>query len=200
MLTAVSLLLAIQTFRWQQASKADEYSWKRQDLALSLLRDWDDKTTVHRQRIDLLQARLQGIRISTESDIPPMATELADAVWKQVSFTEGKQKEKDLYDLRNECISLLNYFESLAVAYYISAANQELLRVSAGPPLRGWYKRLYPFTAVADKAKNAKVWEPFYLLAKDLETEPDVRKKLDQAVVFQTTEPKRLHEPWPTRN
>ena len=157
LLTGISPFLTLQAFRWQQASKEDEYKWKRQDLAISLLRDWDEKTSDRRNRIDRLQAELQGISVA--ANMPPIGKDLAADIWSQVTYTEGNRTEQDRYNLRSDLISLLNYFESLSVAYYTEAANRELLDVSVGAPLRRWRKRLIEFTNYADTARNDEVWK-----------------------------------------
>lgn len=182
LLTAISLFLTLQAFRWQQGSKNDEYRWKRQELALQLLRDWDDKTSGKRNEIDRLQAKLQGIEVS--QNMPPLSKELALAVWSQVGYGAGDLRQRDMYDLRSNLISLLNYFESLAVAYYTEAANKDLLSVSVGSPLRRWKKRLQEFTEIADLSRNEPVWKPFYALVRDLEELSAEEKRLAEAAVL----------------
>jgi hypothetical protein len=182
LLTGISLFLTLQAFRWQQASKEDEYKWKRQDLAISLLRDWDEKTSDRRNRIDRLQADLQGINVA--ANMPPISKELAAKIWSQVTYAEGNSTERELYDLRSDLISLLNYFESLSVAYYTEAANRELLEVSCGSPLKRWRKRLMEFTNYADIARNDEVWKPYYALTRDLERQSDEAHRIVQAAVL----------------
>src|SRR5262249_35499118 len=147
-------------FRWQQQSKSDEYIWKRQDLAIQLLRDWDEKTTAHRAKIDRLQAKLEGIKVAAR--MPPIKKELADKLWQQQGYDDGNQEEEARFQLRSELISLLNYFDSVAVAYNTQAANQQLIAYSLKDSLLRWQGRLRAFTNAAKEAEGGnEVWEAY---------------------------------------
>jgi hypothetical protein len=131
-----------------------EFSWRRQQLAVNMLAEWNRQTSEYRTIIDRWKHGLLDPKSTDELTLRE-AVELNDYRPK-VSNTESDDREKQ----RHAIIELLNYCEYVAVAYQNHVADQAMIDASFTGTISQWYRKLRPFTFARSKQLGRNPWQP----------------------------------------
>jgi Domain of unknown function (DUF4760) len=160
-IAAVGLFLTIWALR-------RNHDWNRRQYAMTLLADWNDRTSNHKEAIERAFPGLVVVRWQATGD-PHFSKSRAKEIYN--SLYEANEQELDGQPepdamLRSHMIELLNYFELIAIAYWHRVADQQIVEEGFRGALLRWYAILHPFIEVSQESHAAaqvdhKPWEPF---------------------------------------
>ncbi len=81
---------------------------------------------------------------------------LEDAYPREIA--KSRNKHLSMWETRNHCIALLNYFEFVAAAWENQVADREMVENSFKHTILRWHRDLYEFM---DLMKNTRKYEPW---------------------------------------
>lgn len=156
-ITGVGLLLTYQALRLNYKALKANHDWNRRKAAVEIVARWNDETSVHRKAIEEIRPGLVDLDKSERNRTPEITKADALAIY---TATPGSEDWK----LRFHFIELLNFFESICVAYHHGVADKEILIISLHSPLGRWHAILVNFIDVVGTQRGYKPWEPFELV------------------------------------
>ena len=122
------------------------YEWKKAMLAAELNRLWSEKTLIHRNIIE----KQYGAYIHNVKTIDlPDCEDFANAV-------EGD----DLFCIKMAVISLMNYFEDIAVLYSSGMADRSMVEATLRKPMTRFYDKIKPLANCIEKVAEYPCWKP----------------------------------------
>ncbi len=150
--TAFSIVLLYRTFRVQLSTYTDEYSWRRQNLGIDVLREWNSHTMDYRDNI--VDWSLQEYGEPPEQHyIRPITPELAREIYHS--------RDSKISKVRREITSLLNYFEYISSAYLKEAVDRRIIDESLQNAMKKWHRDLICYMDYVDMHNKADTWPPF---------------------------------------
>ncbi|MGE3959682.1 MAG: hypothetical protein AB7H96_23405 [Vicinamibacterales bacterium] len=147
-LTVVGLFLTV-------ASLARNHDLSRRENAARLAAEWNSRTAAHRKAIEQLRPGL----VDRDPRHPERFVQLT-RVEAQAIYC-SKPGDSDLWELRFHFVELLNYFESICVAYRHGVADREMVEESFRNALNHWVYVLGEFIEVVKVNRGYSPWEPF---------------------------------------
>ena len=156
--TAVSIFVLYKQFTLQIQTNEKEDEWRRQNLSLSVSREWNSFTAVYRDRIENTFRNLLG---EPEKGFYIKAI---DRVLAQQIFhcTEDEKLTKDaLRQLKSDITILLNYFEYIGVAYEKKALDQGIIKELFQFAMVTWYDELEGYMEYVKKLRGEHGWAPY---------------------------------------
>jgi hypothetical protein len=138
-----------------------EYRWRRNQYAVNMLGDWNNRVVVHRMSIE---AAFPGLMDATDGERCRQAvTRLAERA-KEIYFALPKKREEGQpetdWELREHFIELLNYCEYVASSHDTGVGDGGMLVKSFGATLARWHEVLQPFMEVLRKHRGYDPWGP----------------------------------------
>ncbi len=122
------------------------YEWEKAMLATDLNKLWSEKTLPHRNIIE----KKYGAYISNVKPIdPPDCEDFVGAV-------EGGE----FFELKISVISLMNYFEDIAVLYTSGMADRSIVDATLRKPMTRYYDKIKPLSGCIDKVAGYPSWKP----------------------------------------
>lgn len=148
-----------------------EYRWRRKQMCLTMLAEWNKHTADHRERI---HAAFPGL-LSGQGNLN-FKTHAAEIL--AGTFTDATSSDTDssansdatlnppldaalLRDprLRRSIIELLNYCEYISVAYLNEIADIRLMEKSMMSAIDEWYEALKPFVVKRTEVRGRNPWQ-----------------------------------------
>lgn len=163
LLAALGVLAAVASLAIQRNQMNAEYDWRVRQYTLELSRSWNDQARHH---IDALSRAFPEF-----FRVPPSGVEgwrLPPERARELVLCEGEKPtesrpsndiERDRV-LRNHLISLLNYFETLALAYEQYIVDQEAVVDSFSSMMIDTYEYFLHFIDEMVKVNRRKPWPP----------------------------------------
>jgi hypothetical protein len=162
LVTAGSIGISFNAFRLQQEQLKDEQQWRREQLATEFLRQWDRETSANRKEVERLVVKYQERNPAALTDTPAIGLALAAEAWAALGYTEENSRGHDMWKLRDNIISMLNFFESMAVAVDRGSVDSAIIKDSMSGTMARWREKLRAFTDRADQSRKTRVWSPYY--------------------------------------
>jgi hypothetical protein len=137
-----------------------EYRWRRKQLAVQMLAEWNRNTAEHRLGLDRVYP---GVLDGTGPASGAWPT-LDDAEAARLHEAEPKRAQPDQPDLiavRGHIMQLLNYAEYVAVAAQQGAADPDVIAGSFDGALHRMYHALYPYMRHVTEHRRRNPWQPF---------------------------------------
>lgn len=150
--TSFSIVLLYRGFKVQLSTYRDEYSWRRQNLGIDVLREWNTHTIEYRDNIVDWSLGKYG-EPPPEHYIHPITPQLAQEIYHG--------REPDERKLRREITSLLNYFEYIGSAYLREAVDRTIIDESLRNAMKKWYRDLSGYMDYVDEHNHNDTWPPF---------------------------------------
>jgi len=154
--TLLSLGLAAFSIYTQQRGQERQYAWLRMKEAQDILKAWDDHTGPKKADIESYFRQRYGWRA-----MQPMPREDAIQIHDALAHATSDE-DKTLWQLRNEIVALLNYFETISTAAQLRIADDAILKESLGTPMVNWREYLREFTDLMDADSKGPAWKPYY--------------------------------------
>ncbi len=145
-LTAVGLFL---TFWALKAS----HRWKRRLYATNIVAEWNEKTSDHRKAIETIRPGLV--------DVDPSSKEVVQLTKVDAVSIYSSRSGTAEWELRFHLIELLNYFESISVAYRNRVGDAQIIEESVKAVFVRWHGILRDFIVVVEERRGYEPWEPF---------------------------------------
>lgn len=139
------------------------FDWEKGMLASQLGNMWSEKTLEHRQ---IIEQKYGPYLVKSEPISPPDAAEFVGA-------TEG-----ELYQVKIAVISLLNYFEDIAVLYLSGMADRLIIDETIRRPMMRYYDKVRPLAKCIDHVAGYCSWKPLDDLVNLWKREDSDRKQL----------------------
>jgi hypothetical protein len=83
---------------------------------------------------------------------------LEDAYPKEIA--KSRDKHPSMWETRNHCIALLNYFEFVTAAWENQVADREIIEHSFKNTILRWYRDLYEFMVLMKNTRKYEPWPP----------------------------------------
>jgi hypothetical protein len=163
LLTAVGLFFTVWALR-------ANHDWNRRNFSATLVVPWNDKTSARRKAIEFL--RLGLVDLDKSGDVVELTKKDATAIYVSKPANGGSE-----WELRFHFIELLNYFESIAVAYTNAVGDQSIIEDSVRNPLIGWHDILQNFIQVVAEHRGYQPWEPYTALVAHWKRKPFKRRR-----------------------
>jgi hypothetical protein len=145
LVTLVGILATLVFGVWKLVKMLD---WEKSSVSFELTKEWTDKTLSHREVIE----KRFGTYLSK--------AEQADVPGGDCDGFVNATREKDLYPLKIAVISLMNYFETVAVVYLNGTADTELIDRTLKKPVLRYYHKIKKLADCIDNVAGYKSWEP----------------------------------------
>ncbi|HZF13514.1 MAG TPA: hypothetical protein VFE33_32375 [Thermoanaerobaculia bacterium] len=146
LVAAASLVLSLWGIR-------EQHEWNRRQQALTILEKFNSEVAPHRTAIF---AAYPGINDENTNQIP--THEECQTIIKARKPGETKIRGIDAFELRSHLVSVLNYFEDLAIAWEYQVGDQTILEEAAAPVILRWYQVFQPCITEMDKEAGESVW------------------------------------------
>lgn len=145
LVTLIGILATLVFGVWKLVKLLD---WEKASVSFELTKEWTDKTLRHRE---VIEERF-GTYLSKaeQADVPEGDCE---------GFVNATP-EKELYPLKIGVISLMNYFETIAVAYLNGTADTGLIDTTLKKPVLRYYHKIKKLADCIDNVAGYKSWEP----------------------------------------
>ena len=75
-------------------------------------------------------------------------------------LAKSRDKQPSMWETRNHCIALLNYFEFVTAAWENQVADREMIEHSFKNTILRWYRDLYEFMALMKNTRKYEPWPP----------------------------------------
>jgi len=137
-----------------------EYAWRRMNVAIDLMREWNSNAIGFRNAIVKLGIELYGEPNDTSYLKEPISAEEARRLWDASATSEDSAEIKRV-EMREKMIGLLNYFEYICAAYKAGAVDEKIIKVSFKAPMTRWYELLKAFIDNVDRRRNTRTWPPY---------------------------------------
>jgi hypothetical protein len=136
-----------------------EYKWRRKQIALNMLAEWNNRTGTHRRGIE---EELPGL---LDADGPDKDVTLSCEQAEEIYFARHGAKN---WNLKIHIDELLNYCEYIAVSYENQIGDRSIIKGSLCNRLARWYKELEPYVIVTEAKLNYNPWKPLSDLVRTL--------------------------------
>ncbi|MGF1638419.1 MAG: DUF4760 domain-containing protein [Cyclobacteriaceae bacterium] len=152
----ISLITIIGLFLTFWTLKAN-HDWNRRHYATNLIAEWNSKTFSHRKAIETMRPGL----VDLDKNGDPVEITKRDAT---AIYLSNSTQNVELCELRFHFIELLNYFESISVAYRSGVGDQQIIEESVRSALIRWNDILVNFIQVVNEHRGYEPWEPYTTL------------------------------------
>jgi hypothetical protein len=121
-------------------------AWDKAMLSYELQKAWTEKTSPHRAVIE----KKYG---SYLQNVQPVSIKNVEG------FARATQGD-NLYPLRDAVVSLLNYFEDIAVLYSSGMVDKKMVDLTIKDPIISYYEKIKPLADCIEKVSGKKHWQP----------------------------------------
>jgi hypothetical protein len=139
-----SLYFLNLSLREQQRALELDYKWRQADGAVTLMRDFNENVSPHRNMILSLGRMHYGMPDEDEDFMAPLERDECDGLWKASSISEDKG-ERERAEINASILALLNYFEYVSAAYYNNVVNKEVITEAFKDSMIRWSKCLVQY-------------------------------------------------------
>lgn len=144
LITLIGILATLILGVWKLVKM---FNWQKAMISYELMKEWTDKTIAHRDIIE----QEYGAYMAQEKQ--------AELKWDCKEFVDAV-KGDDLYGLKVAVVSLMNYFETIAVVYLRGTADRELIDITLKNSVLRYHHKIKKLADCINKVAGYNSWEP----------------------------------------
>ena len=122
------------------------FAWEKAMLASNLGNIWTEKTLVHRK---VIEKKYGSYLVNVKPIDPPDCENF-------VNCAEGHE----MHHIKIAVVSLMNYFEDIAVLYVSGMADKAIIDATLRKPIMRYYEKIKPLAGCVDKVAGYPSWKP----------------------------------------
>jgi hypothetical protein len=166
-ISLLGLFISFSVWRLAHRVLRADHDWRRRQYALAIVSEWNDKLIPN---IRIVETKFPSIR---ENNNAPINVEVA----RELYMTNANKAEYELnFAVRAAIISILNYFEYIALAYTNGVADRKIIDQSLRASMMKWYEKLKDFENGVAIESGVNPWLPLHNLMISWEAEPLVMR------------------------
>jgi hypothetical protein len=128
---AASIWILKRELKLQTKAFTDEYAWRRQELSMRTLKEWNVTTSVHRDHIECYFRKKYGHPARDRYLPHPITYDEAKAIYNYGA------EDDEIRSVRNDIVDLLDYFEYISEAYNKEVLDRDIIDHSLKVPCSG---------------------------------------------------------------
>ena len=169
-------LLSLRRYRFLLLGLLRLHQWNRKNCAIQLILEWDNRTQKHRQVFEKKFKETIDWNIG-EAALVALSDDRAKEIYRS-------RPGNDDYELRFSLVSLCNYFEAIAFAYFHKACEQKIVREALETPLSRWRHLLSHFLiAIVPPDSKSHPWPWFIKLVDEEFQKPPPKESVTNSAL-----------------
>lgn len=142
--TFIGVWIAVRSLR-------ENHEWNRRQYAMNIIVNWNQNTVEHAKAIE---EQFPGIRY-----LDRMSGAMNEITLSRAIQILGAKPESEDFNVRFHIISLLNYFEYVALSASTQVADRDIIINTLSGPIRKWISVLHNFNNAVSQCWGFQPWD-----------------------------------------